>query len=159
MTLSKRMPRPSVPDEVESLIEASRSDFEVRDWWDSPKREDIANRRHVETMWDQIREHYESLSDGLASVECVLMKLETIGETDRVVVGYSVGYKKPGPGELRWANVKSADNPLDASRMAAGREDVQRWLDAGFHEYGISPMIERRPKAPDQAAKSPAPKM
>lgn len=142
--------------QTELLIAASRASFQSRAWWDSDRKQDAANRRHVEYLWREILQHCDTLNDGIASVERLLAKLDVIGEEDRFVVGYSVGFKKPGPGEVRWADVKAADDPLDASRTAAGQADVKRWMREGFVEYGISPMIEWRPRKYEPAGMTPA---
>lgn len=145
--------------QTELLIATSRASFEERAWWDSDRKQDVGNRRHVETLWREILQHCDTLNDGIASVERLLAKLDVVGAEDRFVVGYSVGFKKPGPGEVRWADIKAAGDPMDASSTAAGRDDVKRWLREGYVEYGISPMIEWRPRKPENAATAQTPSL
>lgn len=110
----------TIKKQTELLIAASRAGFEGRAWWDSDRKQDIANRRHVETLWREILQHCDTLNDGIASVERLLAKLDVVGEEDRLVVGYSVGFKKPGQGEIRWADISGAEDPL----MRATRQRV-----------------------------------
>lgn len=136
----------SIQQQAEALIATSRSSFEGREWWNSELKRDVANRQHVETVWRDTLQFCDDLTDGIASVERILARLDVVGEEDRFVVGYSVGYKKPGPGEIQWANIKGAEDPIVASRKAAARDDVKTLLSKGYAEYGISPMIEWRPR-------------
>lgn len=146
----------TIRKQTELLIATSRASFEERAWWDSDRKQDVGNRRHVETLWREILQHCDTLNDGIASVERLLAKLDVVGAEDRFVVGYSVGFKKPGPGEVRWADIKAAGDPMDASRKAATRDDVKRWMLDGYSEYGISPMIEWRPRVHAPVATSTA---
>jgi hypothetical protein len=146
----------SIRTQTELLIAASRADFEGRDWWDSDRKEDVGNRRHVEMLWREFLQNCDSFNDGIASVERLLAKLTVVGEKDRFVVGYSVGFKRPGPGEIRWADIKGAEDPMEASRNSQTRDDVKRWLREDYHEYGISPMIEWRPRKHEPVATTDA---
>lgn len=137
----------SIDETVHQMVNDARKSFETRGWWDSPRRTDRARRRHVESVLSEILLHHGEFIRGLESVRRILARLQAGTETGRHVMGFAVSFKKPGSGKLRWADVHGASNPLEASSIAAAREDVQALLEAGYREYGISALVEWRPKA------------
>ncbi len=64
-----------------------------------------------------------------------------ITESEVRRVGYSVGYKRPRSGKLRWVDVPGAETPLEASRQATASDAGRNLLVDGYVEYGTSPLF------------------
>jgi hypothetical protein len=135
-------------DDIAEYLAETRAEFEARPWWQSRRRADIHRRSYAMYLLAEVSHH---VSDGSLSAEGarrIVEKLKVEGETDAVRVGYSVGYKRAGPGEIAWIDVRGVDDPLEAARTARGTESAISLERQGYHEYGITPIFQYVPKAP-----------
>jgi hypothetical protein len=132
--------------EVERLVAEAEADFASRPWWSSTgganqARNDASWRSVTQQVLGTIRSEASSLTPAAAA-----RMIARLGDPvyEKVIVGQSVGFKKPRGFDIRWVEAPGVVDPLEASRLAVNSKVGIRILSEGYLEYGVSPMISWR---------------
>lgn len=141
--------RPGLIAALEGLIQ----ELAASEWWQSRARRDLDRRRWSEYFVNSLK---ESIGQGYLSVGFVHEQIKLLRTPElaweEVVIGQSVGFKKPGPGQIRWVDVRGVADPSEASQMVRNSSLGRKLLGEGYLEYGISAMKARVKKEPATGA-------
>jgi hypothetical protein len=129
-------------------LEALKEELSSQEWWSSRKVPERDRRYAAESWIGYLKQYVEldQISVGFVTKHIALLRNPEI-EWESVLVGQSVGFKKPKKRGLTWVDVPGIADPAEASRMVAESRVGRQLVAEGFREYGISPMKDRQKKS------------